>query len=255
MKRRTNRGAAAAFVLAVLGACLVASPAKAYRPFDGTDADVAALGEFELEAGAHYTRSEGTTLALPATVLNLGILPEVEAVVDFAPVVSFDAPPGAAPFGVFGTDFFLKWVFRRGSLQGEPGPSLALETGPLLPELHGDARFGYQASVLGSERGRALAVHLNALAALSRLGHPSAGGSLILEGIPASALRPVTELFASATRGEGTVISVLAGAVWTLGGSLALDGAGRVGRDDHRSFAEVRLGVTFAFPVWIPGHP
>src|SRR5207253_11066430 len=72
--------------LATLAAGIaLATPAFAYRPFDGTDADVADVGQFELEMGpAHYLSSpEGRYLVAPATVLNLGVAPGFELVVDF----------------------------------------------------------------------------------------------------------------------------------------------------------------------------
>src|ERR1700722_7896999 len=40
---------------------LFSAPAHAYRPFDGTDADVAETGDFELELGpAHWYSSAGS---------------------------------------------------------------------------------------------------------------------------------------------------------------------------------------------------
>jgi hypothetical protein len=50
--------------------------ASAYRPFEGTDADVAYAGDFELEAGPAYPAARHITpsLALPARVLNRGLV-------------------------------------------------------------------------------------------------------------------------------------------------------------------------------------
>ena len=49
-------------------------PARAYRPFDGTDAAVAKKGEMEIELQpAGRLRDEsGTSLIAPATVINYG---------------------------------------------------------------------------------------------------------------------------------------------------------------------------------------
>ena len=54
--------------------------AEAYRPFDGTDADVAELGSFELEMGpAHWYSLAGQNHVIaPATVLNFGVLKGTE---------------------------------------------------------------------------------------------------------------------------------------------------------------------------------
>src|SRR5258707_13470708 len=57
-------------------------PAFAFRPFDGTDAAVAALGELELELGPTGVRRDGSerTLVAPAMAFNLGLAVDWEAV-------------------------------------------------------------------------------------------------------------------------------------------------------------------------------
>jgi hypothetical protein len=57
-----------------LGLLAWSVPASAYRPFDGTDAAVAAKGELEIElqpAGRLHDQG-GTSLIAPATVINYG---------------------------------------------------------------------------------------------------------------------------------------------------------------------------------------
>ena len=128
--RRLNLGLA----LFVAGMAL-ATPALAYRPFDGTDGDVADVGEFELEMGpAQFLSSpEGRYLMAPATVLNLGVAPGLELVVDFKDFVGLQTVVGQPRMRLLDTDIFLKGILRRGTLQGESGVSMALEAGPLLP--------------------------------------------------------------------------------------------------------------------------
>jgi hypothetical protein len=183
-------------------------------------------------------------------VLNLGFARHVEAVVDFKPILALGSAPAGERFELADSDVLVKWVLVPGSLQGARGPSVALETGPLLPELHGDPGFGYQASVIVSERWRALMAHVNGLGALSRSGELAAAGSLILEGLPASRVRPVTELLIGGTRGQGLTYSALEGAIWTLSDALALDAAGRVAREEHRAVFEARVGFTWAVALW-----
>lgn len=238
----------------VVGTLFASTTARAYRPFDGTDAAVADEGEFEAETGMTYAATHGGSgLAVPATVLNLGILPNVEAVVDFQPLF-FQTAGGAARFALVGTDVFAKWVFRRGSLQNASGPSLAVEAGPLLPEFNGDPRFGAQASLIGSERSRELTGHVNLLGAISRLGHPGLLGSFILEGLPDRRVRPVTELLVETVRHEETTYSALEGFIWTARNWLVFDGALRVGRVDQHEFFELRVGTTWALEVWSARH-
>jgi len=64
--------------------CLWSAPATAYRPFDGTDAAVAAKGEMEIELQpAGRLRDEsGTSLIAPATVINYFLTEGWEAVLE-----------------------------------------------------------------------------------------------------------------------------------------------------------------------------
>lgn len=91
--RQRKRAAPVCVVLAVLGS---PRPAFGYRPFDGTDADVAAFGDFELELGPVHWYSQGPNayLIAPATVLNLGFAPSWELVCDYQNFVAIDGRPG-----------------------------------------------------------------------------------------------------------------------------------------------------------------
>src|SRR6267378_4312499 len=68
----------------VIALCLIAwsGLAWAYRPFDGTDAAVAAPGELEIELQPAGRLHEGgnTTLVAPATDINYGLSEGWEAV-------------------------------------------------------------------------------------------------------------------------------------------------------------------------------
>ena len=133
----------------------VSRVAHADRPFDGTDAVVADCDEIEFEIGlVDGDRVQGTTTYTPELQINYGFLPNFELVVDVG---------GTLPLGDAGgrmwlsSDVLVKHVFRAGSLQGHSGPSLAVQTGALLPDLpvHGhDATGGYRADTRDT-RGRA----------------------------------------------------------------------------------------------------
>src|SRR5450631_3501812 len=71
-KRRLPKWLVSGSVIA-LGVAAWSAPASAYRPFDGTDAAVAAPGEVEIELQpAGRLREEGTTsLIAPATVFTV----------------------------------------------------------------------------------------------------------------------------------------------------------------------------------------
>jgi len=175
-----------------------AMDAHAYRPFNGTDAEVAELGEFELELGpAHYYHGAGRNyLIAPATVLNLGILPQTELVVDFENVVALGALPSGEPRTAMpDTDILIKHVFREGVLQDKTGLSIAAEAGPLLPDVNGPARFGASLDVITSYRFSFGTFHWNESAEYTREHNFSLFTGVILEGPHEWTVRPVAELF------------------------------------------------------------
>jgi hypothetical protein len=250
-----------------VAACLsfAAVDALAYRPFDGTDADVAPLGEFELELGpAHYYANEkGSYIIAPATVLNLGILPHVELVIDFKNFVAIHPAPDEERMRLLDTDVFLKWNYREGILQGKTGLSMAVEAGPLTPNIHGDDGWGASALFIESYRWPVGTVHVNSQIQYTRVHDIDLFQSVILEG-PENAVRPVAEFFVERTFGDSTSFnaqstsstsySALVGAIWEARDGLAFDIGLREAYEDDQRAVEVRLGLTWAFEVWSAGE-
>ena len=112
----------------VLALTAWSQPAQAYRPFDGTDAAVAAPGEVEIElqpAGRLHDE-RGTALVAPATVFNYGLSEDWEAVLEGQGETPL-SPSG--PTSLTAAGAFLKHVVIPGSLQGKAGPSVATEFG------------------------------------------------------------------------------------------------------------------------------
>jgi len=233
-------------------ATVSAGPAFAYRPFDGTDADVAAEGEFELELGpAQYlSQPDGHYIVAPATVLNLGITRGFELVVDFKNFISIDSDPQQSRVRLLDTDIFIKSVLRRGVLQGDTGLSIALEAGPLLPEPGGSSNFGAQINLINSYKWTALTLHLNTSAAVSREHNFDGFASIIAEGPRDWVVRPVAELYVEREWNVATTYSALAGAIWQVSDRLSLDAGVRVADHTDGSIFEVRFGLTWALPVW-----
>jgi hypothetical protein len=229
------------------------SVASAYRPFDGTDADVAKAGEFELELGPGYLAGRGMqpSLALPALVLNQGLVTGWELVVDGRNIVT-RAGSGGLSASLQDTDVQLKTVLRRGSLQGANGPSIATEFGALLPTTLAtdEGGFGADANLIVSHRWPALTVHLNAGAMRMRTPNYDTVSSVIVEGPSPTALRPVAEVLVEHELGGTTMVSALAGAIWVASENLALDIATRGALIDGAPAAEVRMGLTWTFSVW-----
>lgn len=233
---------------------LLALPAFAYRPFDGTDGDVAEEGRFELELGpAQYvSRPDGRYLIAPATVLNFGFEEDTELVIDFKDFVAIDRTPGPR-MRLLETDIMLKRILRRGTLQGESGPSVAIEAGPLLPELNGTGGWGAEANLITSYRWNALSLHLNTAVALTREHDLDGFASLIIEGPRGWALRPVAEIYTEREANVERTYSALAGAIWQLTDGLAVDAAVRYAAQTQNNEVEFRFGLTWGIPIWEEG--
>jgi hypothetical protein len=241
--------ACAAFVLSSV------RDARAYRPFDGTDGDGAHHGEFELELGlVNYERQgDAQALSIP-TVLNLGIVPRMELVVDFTPYKPLSPKPTDG-YHVIDTDVFVKILLRKGALQEESGPSIALETGVLTPEYRGEDGFGASADLILSERFNWLILHLNNTAELTRSDLDFEWSTdLIAELDSGAAVRPVAEVSWSRDADGLNTYSALGGAIWQATDGLDLDAAVRVATVDGQGAFEARLGLTWAVPLWVPAE-
>jgi len=247
---RCRRAAKAAVYVSLLSlGMLEARSASAYRPFEGTDGDVADQGEFELELGPlHYAQEGKEKFFTTPTVFNLGVIPRMELVLDFVPLY----PQQGGPTQVTDTDVFAKYLLRSGVLQEETGPSIAVEAGPLIPEVNGEKGFGASLNLIVSERWSWLTLHLNNEAELSRkdlvFGWST---SLIGEADVGAPIRPVAELTWEAEPNEKVnSFFALAGGIWNVMEGVDVDAAGRIGSVDGERAFEVRLGLTWAVPVW-----
>jgi hypothetical protein len=226
--------------------------AHAFRPFDGTDASVADVGEFELELeplGLLRQGSERTVIA-PQMVLNLGVADGWEAVLQGqgeTPLAPASANATLAENGAF-----LKGVIRDGVLQGKSGPSIATEFGVLLPGVNDEAGLGASWAGVISYRLGPATVHFNAEVALTRQRHGEIFLSTIVEGPYEWVVRPVAEIAYDRETSVQETSSVLVGAIWQFRDDLAFDFAVRQGRRNNQSLTEVRAGVTYSFRLWRP---
>src|SRR5258708_40117877 len=137
----------------VIALCLIAwsGPAWAYRPFDGTDAAIAAPGEMEIELQPAGRLHEGgnTSLVAPATVINYGLSEGWEAVLQGQGQIPLSP---AGPTSLTSAGAFLKHVLQPGSLQDKTGPSIATEFGVLLPDSTGSSGVGPSLAGIVSHR-------------------------------------------------------------------------------------------------------
>jgi len=230
-------------------------PAWAYRPFDGTDAAVAAPGELEIELQPAGTLRQGSdkTLIAPATVVNVGLPDRWEAV--FQGQGQFPLAGSDQPAALTGAGAFLKHVLRAGSLQGESGPSIATEFGALLPGINADAGFGASVAGIVSQRWEWGTATFNFQTTLTRDHHADLFLSTILEGPSQWKVRPVVEIFYEEEFGQSHTISGLIGAIWQVRDDLAIDIGFRHALTNEQPVNEIRAGLTIGFPIRLGSMP
>jgi hypothetical protein len=227
--------------------------ARAYRPFDGTDAAVAAPGELEIELQpAGRLRENGTTtLVAPATVINYGLSEGWEAVFQGQGQTPLSAP---GPTSLTAAGAFLKHVLQPGSLQDKTGPSVATEFGVLLPDSTGSSGVGASLAGIVSQRWDWGTVHLNAETALTRDHHADVFLGGIIEGPSKWTVRPVAEFFYEKEFGQSETISGLIGLIWRVRDNLSFDVGLRHALTNGHSVNEMRAGLTFGFPLRMYGE-
>lgn len=229
-------------------------PARAYRPFDGTDAAVAKKGEIEIELQpAGRLRDEsGTSLIAPATVINYGLSDDWEAVFEGQGEMPL-SPQG--PTSLTAAGAFLKHVLVPGSLQDKTGPSVATEFGALLPDSIGNSGVGASLAGIVSQRWDWGTIHLNAETALTRDHHGDLFLGAIIEGPSTWTVRPVAEIFYENEFGKEETFSGLVGLIYRVSDDLSFDVAMRHALTGGRPVNEIRAGLTFGFPLsFFEGH-
>jgi hypothetical protein len=238
----------------VLGACvlLTTSDAHAYRPFDGTDGDVADLGDLEMEVGpvGYLRQVHASSLVAPALVANYGFLPGWELVVEGNGVFPIEA--GSRP-QLVDTGVFLKHLLRAGALQGKSGLSLATEVGVLPPTVNAEPGSGLYVGLIASQVWRELTIHFNIELMRARDGLGELFASAILEGSSRRRIRPVAELYVDTHAGV-TTPSALVGFIWRASEHVSVDAATRLATTAGAPVFEVRAGFTWTIPTLRAGN-
>jgi hypothetical protein len=243
--------------LALLAAAAAPLPARAYRPFDSTDAAVADKGRIEIELGPLGFVQEGSErwLVAPSVILNWGFADRWEVVLEGRHFVHLGSASSPEPrLRVEDVALSLKTVLREGSLQERGGVSIATEIGALLPAVNGEDGAGAQAAIIASRRWEAVTVHLNGAAAWTRQHDLGLFGGVIVEAHDAWTVRPVTEVFVEAQGDLPVVVSWLAGAIWRARDDLYVDAGVRLARAGGVDTTEIRLGLTWELPVGFPDN-
>jgi hypothetical protein len=237
-------------VAALITAALTVSwsgGARAYRPFDGTDAAVAETGEMEIELGpVEYLRDGADrSLRAPNVRINYGFTLGWEASLEGE--VAHGLTAGIPRTSLIESEALLKGVLREGSLQEKPGPSIATEFGLLLPGVNDEHGTGAVLAGIVSQRWDWTTVHLNAQIELTREQHADYFLDTIIEGPHDWVVRPVSEIFYERDVGLFRTRSALIGAIWQVQDNIAVDFGLRGAHVNDHTVGEIRAGVTFAF--------
>jgi hypothetical protein len=237
-------------VTAIVAAVSLPLPAWAYRPFDQTDAGVAALHTMELELGpVGYVHQPFGSSYAPGFVFNYGVVDRVELVLDAHQSFLFGGPQVDARRRRLDTGLLAKGVLREGSLQGGSGPSVAAEIGALLPALPVAGGVGGSLAFIASQRWPAVTVHFDVEGDITREDDLAFTGGAIVEGPDAWTIRPVCEVFAATESGYSTTVSGLIGGIWQINRAVALDTAARAARQEGVRTVELRAGLTWTFGI------
>jgi hypothetical protein len=240
-------------IAATLAGLLLQWPivASAYRPFDGTDADVAELYVLELELGpAGYYRQGARSDFVSGGVINFGFAPRNELVLQGFGYLSAEAST-SMPNRFTNTGVFVKHVWREGCLQESRGPSVATEFGPLLPTVNDTKGFGaYLGGILSICMGKALIIHWNTEVQMLRATYDlDLFGGAIVEPPPSKyVVRPVVEVFVEHDFGGAQTYSGLVGLIWRARAKLSVDVAFREALIAGQKVSEVRTGFSLAIP-------
>ena len=234
-------------VAVVLIAVTWSPVSQAYRPFDSTDADVVEPGEVEIELSPlSYRRCDGgSVLIAPAFVVNYGLAPSWEVVIEG----EGEHPRSHGRSAMIGNALLLKHVVREGSLQGQSGLSVATEFGFELPGINAESGTGAILAGIISQEASWGTLHFTAEAVHTHESSTELTFGTILEGPGAWAVRPVAEVFYAHELGDTEEAAVLVGAVWEFSDNLVFDaGVRRTVLGEERD-TELRLGLSFAFSV------
>ena len=219
----------------------------AYRPFDSTDAAVADVGELEVEFGpVQFRRSnEEQTIIAPAYVLNFGFVKIGNSCSKAEESIRcrLRRTPGA---GSSATPCFSKGFFGKVSSRISPGPSVAVEFGPLLPGVNDEQGWGASWVGIVSQRWSGGTIHFNLGAALTREHRGDLFIGTIFEGPYDWTVRPVAEVVYEREFNTTETLAVLAGAIWKVRDDLSFDFGLREAWVNHQPVTEIRAGLTFA---------
>jgi hypothetical protein len=234
--------------LAVVFTAFLAPAAQAYRPFDLTDADVAKRHIFEIEMGPAELIGAGSehSLRAPNLSINYGLARGRELSLAGANIVTLNPVPGSSHTQLEDVAIEMKQVVRRGDLQDEPGPSVAMEGALEFPG-SGEQHLGASAGLIVSSASKRRTTHLNVEGERQPDGHDAGSAGVIIEASDHFGIAPAIEVRAEVVDGGLPEQSVILGLIYVPGVQTEYDVALRLARRGDEGTFEIRAGLTWQF--------
>lgn len=235
------------FLFSIVFSLVATTDTFAYRPFESTDADVAARGEWEVELGAfRFSHDEENELITPSVRINYGFARHWEIVMESD--LQIYKKGGARNVEIRDPAVFLKGILREGVLQKKEGLSLAGEFGILLPETVREERnAGLEGIGIASWKVWDIVLHASGGLELDREDfEPNGIWGIIAEYPFEGRFRLVSEVNGSLNYQDSPESSALIGFIWVLG-KVAVDFGARKGFSEASPDWELTSGITFSF--------
>jgi len=219
--------------------------ARAYRPFDGTDADVAEAKTVEVEVAPAEVLSHAGSQAFraPSVALSLGLGGGYELGLDGSNVVTPHPEAGEPRLQFIDAGMSVKKLVRGGTLQDKHGPSVATELELEFPA-RGQAHLGTELRGVLSTTGPPGVVHFQAAVERTPEGKNATTGGFIIETAQHAGLRGAAELGIEAERAGPPIQSALLALVFVAHEGLSLDIGVDYSRSEGEHWTELRAGFT-----------
>jgi hypothetical protein len=233
---------------ALLSTALIAGEARAYRPFDLTDADVAKRRNIEVELGpAEFIGVDAEhSLRAPNFSVNYGIATGRELTFDGAHHIALNPEEGEPRSQFEDVGIAMKQVMRRGSLQDLTGPSVAIENEITFPG-RGEKHLGAAAALIFSSASKRGSTHFNLEGERLPEGRNAGAVGMIFEASDKFGVAPAVELRVAAVDGGLPEHSVTAGLIYVPAEKTEYDVALRFARRGDEKTFEIRAGLTWQF--------
>jgi len=217
----------ALIVCSSLALTLSAAPAYAFRPFEGTDAQVAPPRAFELEPMGYERMGDAHLLVGPEWAMNYGFGAGSEFTFEGKRLWLTNAEPGERVGTFEDIGLAVKKVLRSGVLQEKPGPSLAMEVEAQLPTST-ERGAGLSGAIIATQGVGITTLHFNGEIARNREHEFGRAASLIVQLEPKGwKLTPAIEVSVDREGNAPTDQGVLGALLWEAAPSLTIDGAVR----------------------------